>query len=52
MTIHTCSICGRTKECNDFDGPCDMPLVMVMNCGVETGFPFHEEEYTRLVEGK
>jgi len=50
MTIHTCSICGRPKECNDYDGPCTMPKILVMNCGVETGHPYHQEEYCKAVD--
>lgn len=38
------------KECNDFDGPCDLPKEMPMNCGVDTGVPFHEEEYLKVIK--
>ncbi len=50
MTIHTCSICGREKECNDYDGPCGMSKILVMNCGIETGHPYHQEEYRKAVD--
>jgi len=49
LTTHTCTICGRKLECNDNGELCDMPEFMVINCGVETGHPYHEEEYCKVV---
>lgn len=47
--IHICSICNRIKECDDSIEPCTFPKRMAMNCGVELGTPFHQEEYTKAV---
>lgn len=47
--IHKCSICGKTKDCHDEE--CEQPEVIAMNCGVDTGKPFHEEEYIKTTKG-
>ena len=45
---HTCTICGRTLICPD--NPCEQPEKMAMNCGIETGKPYHQEEYRKANE--
>jgi hypothetical protein len=43
MTLHICIICNRKHECMIYD--CDLPIYIKMNCGVEKGTPYHEEQW-------
>ena len=45
---HICTICGRTLVCLDGDD-CEQPEKMAMNCGVNLGTPFHQDEYVKGV---
>jgi len=47
--IHKCSICGRTLDCNE---DCDEPEMIPMNCGIEIGTPYHQEEYHKMIEAR
>lgn len=44
--IHTCSICGRKKDCGN-DADCDRPEIIPMNCGVP--YPIHQEAYLKVI---
>lgn len=48
--IHTCLICGRTKNCDPNDvEPCNLPEKINMNCHDEFGKAYHQEEYLKAI---